>query len=242
MKTLIGGTHTGLVRAANQDRFGAERISDALSFAVLCDGMGGENGGGVAAEMATNHVMAVLRRELAENLGETTLRGILLSALAGANALVYDAAQKDESLFGMGTTMVAAVFSGGRVYLAYVGDSRAYLISPEKESQITRDHTVVQMLVDLGEITEDDAKVHPKRHFITRAVGVSPQVEAEFVVESMEEADIALLCSDGLYNYLTPGEIYPLLAGCVREESVQSLIDLALSLGGSDNVTAIVGK
>lgn len=240
MRTLFGATDKGLVRPVNQDRFELSRVSDTLAWAVLCDGMGGENGGHVASEIAVTHMREALGRGLAEGMGETSLRGVILSAVSAANALVYEAAQKDEALSGMGTTLIAAVFSGGCAYIASVGDSRAYIVSPGGERQVSRDHTVVQMLVDIGEISEADAASHPKRHFITRAVGVSPSVEVDFCVETLKEGELALLCSDGLYGYLTPGGFYPLLERCVAEQSAAPLIELAKAAGGSDNITAVV--
>jgi protein phosphatase len=240
LNALIGGTDQGLVRASNQDRFEMGRLGGTLSFAVLCDGMGGEKGGDVASEIAVNHCAGALRQNLAENLSEPTLRGIIQSAVSGANALVYDAAHRDETLLGMGTTLIAAVLSAGVLYISHVGDSRVYLVSPKGERQISKDHTMVQMLLDLGEITEEDARSHPKRHFITRAVGVGPAVEADFIVEPIADDELVLLCSDGLYGYLTSGSYYGLLARCVETGSVQTLIDLAKDAGGADNITAVV--
>jgi protein phosphatase len=240
LNALIGGTDKGLVRTSNQDRYEAARLGDALLFAVLCDGMGGENGGDVASEIAVSHCADTLRQSLAENLAEPTLRGIMQSAVSGANSLVHSAAEKDPALSGMGTTMIAAVLSGGVLYVSHVGDSRVYIVSPAEERQLSRDHTMVQMLVDLGEITEEAAKSHPQRHFVTRAVGVAPTVDSDFIVEPIAGGELVLLCSDGLYNYLTPGSYYALLKRCVEEGSVQSLIDLAKEAGGADNITAVV--
>ncbi len=163
-----------------------------------------------------------------------------MSVAAGANALVYDAAANDKTLANMGTTMILAVFLRKTVYIACIGDSRAYCASPEREIQLTRDHTVVQMLVDIGEITPEDAKTHPKRHWITRAVGVEPQVNADFVVHDLADDDIVLLCSDGLYNYLGHGALYDILKRCAEEKSAEALIELAKAGGGGDNITAVV--
>lgn len=242
MRKLIGGTDPGLVRSSNQDRYEMVQLSPTLAFAVLCDGMGGEKGGNVASDLAATHAKEALLRELSENMTEATLRGILQTVVAGANALVYETAQKNENLAGMGTTMIVAVFSGEHLYVACVGDSRVYCVSPGKEQQLSRDHTVVQMLVDIGEITEEAARNHPKRHFITRAVGVSPTVDVDFLAELLEAEDIVLLCSDGLYNYLIPGSYHELLHRCLTQDSVQILIDLAKAGGGSDNITAVVAK
>lgn len=230
------------MRRSNQDCFALARLSDTLGFAVLCDGMGGENGGNVASELAVSYVRAALERGLSEEMGETSLRSLLFSAVTSANAVVYDAACADPALSGMGTTILAAVFSAGVLYLAHVGDSRAYCVGPKRTEQITCDHTVVQMLLDIGEIAKEDVVNHPKRHIITRALGVGKEIDIDFIVHEPEQNDIILLCSDGLHNYLEQDndEFYPMLEQCVRQNSVQPLIDLALSSGGADNITAVV--
>jgi protein phosphatase len=223
-----------------------ESISPELKVAVLCDGMGGENGGNVASDMACRFAFEKIKRELGAGLDigpgnvELTVRGILTSAVAGANAIVFDAAQKDAALDGMGTTMILAVFNADDLYVCYVGDSRVYLASANGARQVTRDHTVVQMLVDMGEITPEEAKTHPKRHFITRAVGVGPTVEADFIAERLSSGEIALLCSDGLSGYLQTEGLYGLLLPCLKESSAHPLIDYAKKAGGADNITAVV--
>lgn len=240
MISIIGGTDKGLVRKTNQDCYNIAVLTETLAYAVLCDGMGGENGGGVASEIATRFVSEALRKDLREGLGEPSLRSIIESAVAGANALVYAAAQRDPLLAGMGTTLIIAVFSGEHLYVGYVGDSRVYLTTPEEELRLTKDHTVVQMLLDIGEITEQDAVSHPKRHYITRAVGVSAGVEADFLEHKLTEDAIVLLCSDGMYNYLQPGTLHELLRGCLQAGSADALLELAKAGGGGDNITAIV--
>lgn len=240
MIKLFGETDTGLVRKINQDRFECGVLSDKLAFAVLCDGMGGQNGGHVASEITAKFVADMLRRDLHDNMSEMSLRAVVESAVAGANALVHEAAAKDENLQGMGTTLLAAVIADDRLYVGYVGDSRVYTATPEQERQLTKDHTVVQMLLDIGEISEKDAASHPKRHYITRAIGVSPSVELDFLLHKLAPDEIVLLCSDGLYHYLEPGGLYEALLACIRAESARGLVDLALAGGGSDNVTVIV--
>jgi protein phosphatase len=246
MKTIFGATDVGLVRTSNQDMFMLESVSPELSFAVLCDGMGGENGGNVASSLAARFAFDSLKRELGGGLDigpgnvELTVRHILTAAIAGANTVVYEESQKDASLDGMGTTMILAVFRAEDLYLASVGDSRAYLASDNGSRQLTRDHTVVQMLIDMGEITPEDAKTHPKRHFITRAVGVGPTVEADFIAERLSHGEIALLCSDGLSGYLQAEGLYGLLLPCLKQRSAAPLIEYAKEAGGADHVTAVV--
>ena len=240
MITIFGATDTGLTRKINQDRFIFEILGDDFAYVVLCDGMGGPAGGHVASETATHFVREVFSRDLKESLSEQSLRSVMLSAAAGANSLIYDAARREPNLLGMGTTLIVAVFRGDYLYIVYAGDSRVYHIREEKEEQITRDHTVVQMLVDSGEITEEDAKEHPKRHYITKAVGVGPMVDTDFLVQEFAPGDKVLLCSDGLYNYLTEGSLPDLLEDESSKACIDRLIELAKEGGGSDNITAVL--
>jgi len=238
--TFYGGTDTGLVRQSNQDQFEFRVLSDRLGFAVVCDGMGGQNGGNVASEMTTRFVCDMLGRDLSEDMSEVSLRGVISAAVSGANALVYDMAVSNPDLEGMGTTLIIAVLQGSQLYVAFVGDSRVYTASPTRELQLTKDHTVVQMLLDIGEISPEDAESHPKRHYITRAVGVAPTVNADFLVHTLAPDELVLLCSDGLYHYLEAGALYAALHQCVREKSADSLIQLAKDRGGADNITVVV--
>lgn len=240
MKNIFGATDVGLIREENQDMFTVEKLSENLAFAVLCDGMGGEAGGNIAARVSVEHAAAALKRGLNGELSELTIKNIMMSAISGANALVYDMAQKDEALSGMGTTMIVAVFLNRTLYAAYVGDSRVYCVSSERELQVTHDHTVVQMLVDLGQISDEDAKTHPKRHYITRAVGISSTVAVDFAVQELESGDIVLICSDGLYSYLEEGLLYGLLEVAVERGGAEPLIEFAKAGGGADNITAVV--
>lgn len=240
MINIWGGTHIGLVRKGNQDKYDFKILGPQLAYVVVCDGMGGENGGSIASSIAVGCVSEMLTRDLPGAEGESSIRSIMQSAIAGANALVYDAALKDESLSGMGTTLVLAVIADYNLYIGYVGDSRAYRISGDTESQITRDHTVVQMLLDIGEIGEDEVETHPQRHYITRAVGVAPSVDADYSDCVLAEGDLVLICSDGLYHYVEPGGYGPLLRKCAQQKSVDTLIKLANDKGGADNITAVV--
>jgi protein phosphatase len=243
LSKIFAATDTGLLRQTNQDMYRVEIISKTLAFAMLCDGMGGERGGGVASALAADCAYTALRRELGarfeSEMTELSIRSILTSAVAAANAVVYDEAQREPELSGMGTTMLLAVFYRDAAYIAYVGDSRVYLANARETRLLTRDHTVVQMLVDMGEITQEDAKNHPKRHFITRAVGVGPAVEADFGVQALEPEDWILMCSDGLHGYLETDIIYELLKRCGEEETAWPLIGFAIDRGGADNITAV---
>lgn len=239
-RQIFGGTDKGLVRPNNQDRFEYKILSESMSFSVVCDGMGGENGGGTASTIASEFAFKTLERDLSEEMTELSIRAVFSSVFSAANALIYDMAQKHDELKGMGTTMVLAVIKDSYLFIGSVGDSRAYLSSPEEDIQITKDHTIVQMMVDSGELSNEEAQSHPKRHFITRAVGVSETVEMDFYVAELKEDDITLICSDGLYAYLDFQGIYELLLECTEQENVEPLISIAKNGGGADNITAVI--
>ena len=240
MRMTFGSTDTGLVRQANQDRFECAALSDTLSFAVLCDGIGGENGGEIAAEIATTFAADMLKRDLSEDMSEISLRAIMYSAFSGANALVYEKAGIEKNLSGMGTTMIVAVRSDNTLFISHVGDSRVYLLRKDSEKILTRDHTLVQMLIDSGKLTEEEALTHPKRNYLTRAVGVSPSVDVEFQVYSLESEDLAMLCSDGFYHYLEAGQLRELVGRCVEAGNADPMISHAKAGGGGDNITVVL--
>ncbi len=242
MLGIIGATDKGLMRATNEDRFAGEVFAPDFAYGVVCDGMGGENGGGVASGIACEEI-----RRMAENarrgLDERSVYLLLETAISTANIMVYDKAVQepgDESLRGMGTTVCLAVVSGATAFIANVGDSRAYLLRGEALRQLTTDHTVVQMMVDRGEITPEEAITHQSRNLITRAVGVDRTVDISYSTAELEPGDILLLCSDGLYN-MVPGDLLPgLLRRCVAEDDGSCLLDEANRRGGRDNITAVV--
>lgn len=161
-------------------------------------------------------------------------------AISHANLVVNRTARDTEALRGMGTTVVLAVAEGNTVTIAHAGDSRAYLIHGEELSQLTHDHTVVQMLMERGEITEEEALSHPQRHYITRAVGVDCEIRVEFSQAELGEGDAVLLCSDGLYNYADPTDFPRLVREALESGDASGFIDAANAGGGGDNITAVI--
>ena len=236
---IAGDTHVGQKRRNNQDVFLSEQLDSKLLM-MVCDGMGGEQGGEQASELAIEAAGAMLRRDLKGVTDESTMRRVLECAGAAANRVVFDAAQADSALTGMGTTLVGAVVLPNCAHFIHAGDSRAYLLRNDVLTQLTVDHTVVQVLIDRGEISQDDAKNHPQRHYITRAVGVSPQISYDIFSLDLLPNDTILLCSDGLYNYMSHEDICALTAIAVKRKSVAPLIDRANENGGGDNITAVV--
>ena len=198
---LTADTHRGKKRSSNQDIVVA-KVMDGCCYCVVCDGMGGENGGLTAATIAANTVSAHLDRELNGEMNEMQIKRLLTSAGAAANIEVFDAAQKDATLKGMGTTMIAAVFANDMLHMIHAGDSRAYLVRDEMLSSLTEDHTVVAALLERGDITAEEAKTHPQRHLITRAVGARETISYDYIAIDLQPDDCVLICSDGLYNYV----------------------------------------
>ncbi len=234
-------TDIGLQRDENQDTVWSEQISDNACIAVLCDGMGGEQSGGLASQMAVDVISKRIRESYNEMMNRNSVRNLLITAVSAANSIVYETAQTQLERGVMGTTCVAAIVASGCAYIVNVGDSRAYhlFVSGEDECirQITKDHSHVQELVDRGEITEDEARVHPKRNKITRAIGAERDITTDYFELDMNEGDMLLLCSDGLSSYGDDLDILDICFDEKPEQRAQALIDYANSNGGHDNVS-----
>jgi protein phosphatase len=225
-------TDTGLVRSSNQDR----GIATSSLFAVA-DGMGGHAGGEVASKVAME--------ALQQAFGQHPSGPGLFEAVSSANTAVWVASQESADLRGMGTTLtaVALVNEGGRDVLALVnvGDSRSYRFHDGELTQITTDHSLAEEMVRNGEITAAEAMVHPHRHILTRALGVSPEVNADLWRIRPEQGDRFLLCSDGLTNELSDDEITEILSSIHSpQEAVEAMVQAARDHGGSDNITAVL--
>lgn len=235
---ICGDTSVGKKRSNNQDCFGFANISPNTSLIVVCDGMGGANGGNVASNIAKNTLLEKVKSEYNEKMNDRAIKNMLISAINASNIAVFDKALSDESLAGMGTTVVAAVISNDIVYIAHVGDSRAYIIDSSSIDQITTDHSIVQMLVESGQITKDEAKNHPKRNIITRAVGVNEEVKPDFIMKRLNKGEKLLICTDGLSNYVSGDKIFEIVNE--NANSIELLINEANNNGGGDNITAVL--
>lgn len=236
---VFGKTDTGRVRPNNQDSYVCGRLFADTVFAVVCDGMGGANGGNVASAMAIDILSHRIVDGFREGMNENSVRNLLESAIAAANTEIYDASMADPELRGMGTTVVAAIVSAGRVHIAHVGDSRAYLLADGRIEQITRDHSIVQQMVEKGQLTEAEAKNHPRKHFITRALGVEDTVTCDYTDFLFPENGVLLICTDGLTNMVEADYIYGIVAKAGAEQAVPLLLDAANEAGGNDNITVV---
>ncbi len=236
---IVAKTDIGRVRDSNQDSYAAGELPGGVAWAVVCDGMGGAAGGNVASSTAVKMISQQITAQYRDGMSGNSIRNMLASAVAAANVSIFDLARSNPELHGMGTTVVAAILSDHMARVAHVGDSRAYKISAQGLLQMTRDHSVVQELVETGRLTPDEAKAHPRKNIITRALGVDETVDIDFCEDGMEPDDVLLLCTDGLTNYLETDEIFQIAKSSGYYESAQQMVDLANQHGGGDNITVV---
>ena len=235
----FGLTDKGRYRAENQDSLDVRELGEN-TLAVVCDGMGGEAAGLLASDMAISRFVAFARDGL-DPTDSSQDEDILRQAVTAANRQVYHFSCTAAEYAGMGTTLVAGFFRPGTATFINVGDSRAYRVARDGIVQITKDHSHVQQLVDAGQITPAQARRHPKRNIITRAVGSEAFVTSDLFTVPVREGDIFLLCSDGLTNAVADAELHRLiLAAEDAEAACRSLIQAALDNNARDNITAIV--
>ncbi|MGN0526446.1 MAG: Stp1/IreP family PP2C-type Ser/Thr phosphatase [Acutalibacteraceae bacterium] len=228
-------TDIGLNRETNQDAFRTGAYPNGDEWVIICDGMGGVSGGHIASGICADKVAEALERGYRDKMTVRSVENMLESAITGANAAVFEESQKSVEYKGMGTTVVAAVKLGNLAVIAHVGDSRAYLVN-DTITQITKDHSFVQVLVDTGKITEEEAKTHPDRNIITRAVGIENFVDVEVDIVDVAPGDKLLLCTDGLCGYVSDSEVLEIIKK-YGDCSAEKLIESANNAGGYDNVT-----
>ena len=225
-------TDIGRMRPINEDSYYAPHEGER--FCAVADGMGGHNAGEVASAMAIQVFSEEMRRT------EDITAGALHTAVARANEAVYHKALENAGMSGMGTTFSALAEQGETAYLAHVGDSRIYLVRRGAILQLTTDHTLVEEMVQKGLITPREARVHPKRNIITRALGTEETVQIDIVQMGTRPGDAFFLCSDGMTNYVDEREI---LRTAMSErdwpEKLRHLVSIALENGGADNITAL---
>ncbi len=235
-KTNIGS------RKENQDRVKTAYLNDSTVFAIVCDGMGGENAGGFASELAINTVFDRVISGFRDDFDSNNIKNLLKSAVSAANALVRGAADEDPSKEGMGTTCVAAIVRDGIVHMVNVGDSRGYIFDNGCLNQVTVDHTVVRFLYDQGKIGEDEMRNHPQRNLITRAIGVMQSVDIDYFEINIPSDGMVLLCSDGLSNYCSTDVISEYLGKYDAEDCTEKLVRYVIDNKGNDNITLAIIK
>jgi protein phosphatase len=235
-----GLTDPGCVRPQNQDVYQIEKLDGSSALFLVCDGMGGAKSGNVASSLAADVFVQEVRRNWKHSLDESHIDQILQNAVKLANFTVFDQAQQFEEFNGMGTTLVAALVRGRKVTVIHVGDSRAYAITRDGIRQVTRDHSVVQMMLDRGELKPEQARNYPGKNLITRAIGTEGTVKSDLTHFTLERGESLLLCSDGLSNMMDEQEIlFEVVHGVNKQYCCQRLLDIAKNRGAPDNVTSV---
>lgn len=232
---VFAETDIGRKRQMNQDFVYASEqpVGNLPNLFVVADGMGGHNAGDFASRFGVSVLVETVRKDTNFNPVK-----ILRHGLEAANELVLHQAKKDAAMAGMGTTMVAVTIVGHYAYIANVGDSRLY-IATDRLEQITRDHSLIAEMVRIGELTPEEARNHPDKNIITRAIGTGEEVEIDFFDVKLEPGNQLLMCSDGLTNMVTDEEIYEAIQ--IQEgNKAQRLIEMANANGGKDNITVII--
>jgi len=236
-----GLTDAGCVRKQNQDAFQIEQLDRSAMLCVVCDGMGGAKSGNIASTLAVDVFVQEVKRSYKASMDAEKIDIMLRSAVKLANFTVYDQAKQFEEFDGMGTTLVAVLIKGRRATVINVGDSRAYAINSDGIQQVSEDHSLVQMMVDRGELTPEMAKTYPGKNFITRAIGTEPFVMSDIFHVEVARGDFLLLCSDGLSNVMDDQEIlFEVAHGVNKQHCCQRLLNIAVSRGAPDNVTSVL--
>ncbi len=237
MKTF-SMTHVGQRRETNQDYMYTweTAVCNLPNLFLVADGMGGHAAGDYASRFTVEKIVEYIGQS-----GGQEPVAVMKDAVMDTNRRLLQEASKDPNKAGMGTTSVAATVKGDKLYTANVGDSRLYIINHESITQITRDHSLVEEMVRMGEMDKADAKHHPDKNIITRAIGVMPEVAADFFETGLSPEDIILMCSDGLTNEISDDEIRRIVLG-QRDivEKAEKLIDIANENGGKDNITVVL--
>ncbi len=233
---VFSATDIGQKRQMNQDFLftSEEPVGNLPNLFVVADGMGGHNAG----DFASRYGVSVLVENVKKDNNFNPVK-IIRAGIEAANREVMEQSRRDPAMAGMGTTMVAATIVGDYAYIANVGDSRLYLVS-DQLTQVTQDHSLVEEMVRLGELTPEEARNHPDKNIITRAVGTGEEVRIDFFDMKMEEGQMLLMCSDGLTNMVDDESIYDIIKHTENPGRAQALVDQANANGGKDNIAVIL--
>lgn len=231
-------TDIGKIREHNEDYL---IVDKTISLFIIGDGMGGRQGGEVASEVGVKTICSFIRDSVRAN--NDNIPSIIHQAFHVANRIIYTKAFQEPDLNGMGTTIVLALCHNDKIYIAHVGDSRAYLIQNEKIKQLTQDHSITGELLKAGKITEEEANKHHLRNFLTKALGTKEIVKPDIISISLQEGDLILLCTDGLTDMLKNKEIKDIILNSNNpQKTCEKLIFTANKNGGKDNTTIILIK
>lgn len=234
MVNIYGKTDIGKMREENQDKFNIG-IYEELSFVIVCDGMGGHNGGSIASNMTVD----LISEYISENKGSENVDELLKQSIEMANKKIYSESLFNGYLYGMGTTVDLCIIKDDIAHIAHVGDGRVYKIYEDSIFQVTSDHSMVEEMIKIGEITHEEAKTHPRKNIITRAVGTEENIVVDYINLSFYNS--IFICTDGLVNHLDSERIKNIVLESESEkEAVSRCIKEANDLGGNDNITAVL--
>lgn len=235
-----GTTDIGLVRKENQDAYLIHE-NPGRTVCVVCDGMGGSAGGQLASQIATKAFMEEVEKVLTPEMEPEQLRSACAYAVSLANNAIRSAAEENEKYRNMGTTLVAAVSYDGGVVVTNVGDSRAYHICENGITRVTKDHSLVERMVDRGDITAEEARRHPNRNLITRALGPDADAQCDGYICPMKAGEYLLLCTDGLVNTVTDQEmLFEVIHRGSPDSCLERLMEISKNQGAPDNVTVVL--
>lgn len=236
-----GITDPGCARTQNQDTYQIEMLDKNTLLCVVCDGMGGAKSGNVASTLAVDVFVQEIKRSWIPDMDPEKTDRMLQGAVKLANFTVYDQSRQFEEFAGMGTTLVAVLISGKNITIVNVGDSRAYTVDRDGVLLLTKDHSLVQMMVERGELTQEQARTYPGKNLITRAIGTEPIVSCDIFHRKAEGGDCLLLCSDGLSNLVDEQEIlFEVVHGVNKQQCCSRLLNIAKDRGAPDNVTCVL--
>ncbi len=231
----------GQNRTTNEDYVNWFTNSSKQPLMILCDGMGGHRAGDVASEMAVSHMGQAWKETTFSSPESVSVW--LLDAVQKVNKLIFQKSLDFVDLDGMGTTLIAATYLNGQLVIAHVGDSRAYLYRDFQFKQLTEDHSLVHELVKSGELTDEEARNHPQRNYITRAIGVKEKIQVDLTSMPILSGDLLLLCTDGLSSVLSDEDLKKVLKNWKSiDEKVTEFIDLANEAGGPDNISVLIAS
>lgn len=237
---VFAKTDIGKSRELNQDYFYISEETEEPRLYILADGMGGYKGGEIASKLATESVKKYINSNFQEISKEKEeILKLIENAVEYANMVVYEKSKDDKELEGMGTTLEVCLIYNNKAYIGHVGDSRIYRVRKDIIRKLTKDHSYVQQLVEDKKITREEAKVHPKKNMLTRALGCTPYVEPDLRARNFEKGDIFIICSDGLTNMVDEKRIYELVKENVST-AADELVKEANEAGGYDNITVII--
>ena len=239
---VFAKTDIGKAREINQDYYYISDDTEITQLYILADGMGGYKGGEIASSLAAESAARYIKSNFSSNLIEKEeILKLVENAVEYANMVVYEKSKEVEELEGMGTTLEICLIYNNKAYIGHVGDSRIYRIRKDVIRKLTKDHSYVQKLIEDKKITREEAKYHPKKNMLTKALGCTPYVEPDIRARNFEKGDIFIMCSDGLTNMVDEKQIYDIVTRDI-EKAAEELVNEANAAGGYDNITVIIIK